>query len=175
MIGPAKIIRRQPAGDSHQVATVRGGQGSYRRTPCQDCPWRRDAVGKFPAEAFVRSANTGVEHLEAPQEDGETSLNERFNEVSHTFGCHRSGLERPATCAGYILNGYAALGWRIAASTGRFDHSDVSDGGVALFGSYLDMAVANGVSPDHPALVACRPWRGNDHGNGEEGNAGGAA
>jgi len=33
---------------------------------------------------------------------------------------------------------------------------DVSDGGVVLHGSYVDMAVANGVVPGDPCLQACR-------------------
>ena len=74
----------------------------------------------------------------------------------HTFGCHQSGLGKPQTCAGYILRGDDAISWRIAVAMGQFDpkqvHSDVD-----LFGSYYEMAVANGVPPDDPALEGCKP------------------
>jgi len=32
----------------------------------------------------------------------------------------------------------------------------VSDGGVALFDSYAEMAIANGVEPNDPVLAPCR-------------------
>lgn len=160
-------VKRRLAGDDHAVVTVVGSGHRYRRRPCEDCPWRTDAVGKFPAEAFRLSASTGAESLEVSPEDlgpsgRVTSLNERFSEVTHTFGCHSSGLEMSATCAGYILRGDAALGWRMAAVRGWFDRDRVTDAGIALFDSYYAMAVANGVLPDDPTLSACRPWRPED-------------
>jgi Family of unknown function (DUF6283) len=108
-----------------------------------------DAVGEFPAEAFRHSATTAT--------DG-SKLLEIGEEALHGFSCHQSGSEKPATCAGYILNGDDGIGWRIAVMTGKFDPKQVSSD-VALFGSYYEMAVANGVPHDDPALVACKPWR----------------
>ncbi len=166
---PSTLIARRLAGDDHAVITVTGGNHSYRRRPCEDCPWRTDTVGKFPAEAFRLSANTGAEHLNVEGERGrskscEASLKKRFNEASHTFGCHRSGTDRPATCAGYVLRGDSALGWRMAMIHGYFDPNNVSSGGCTLFESYYEMAVANGVAPDDLALAACKPWQPGDRG-----------
>lgn len=147
----AKITQQRLAGDDHAVLTVEGGEGQYRRQPCVTCPWRLDAVGEFPAEAFRHSANTGT--------DGAQILDVGVEKASHTFGCHASGTQKPAMCAGFILRGDAAISWRLALRRWRFDPSKVTDGGLELFDSYFAMAVANGVPPDDPALDACRPWR----------------
>ena len=142
----ARVTNRRLAGTDHAVITVEGGGSIYRREPCPTCPWRLDAVGEFPAEAFLHSANTGA--------DGQF-----FSaDAMHTFGCHQSGADKPATCAGYILGGEDAIGWRLAASFGKFDPARVRSK-VPLFGSYFEMATANGVPVDHPAMIACKPWR----------------
>lgn len=39
---------------------------------------------------------------------------------------------------------------------GRYDPSLVSDDGIALYDSYREMAVANGVPPDDPIIAPCR-------------------
>lgn len=64
------VDRIRAAGPDHQVITLTGADGKrlYRRTPCSDCPWRRDAVGVFPAEAFRHSAHTGYDTTDAVQE-----------------------------------------------------------------------------------------------------------
>ena len=145
------VIDRRMAGDDHAVVTVSGGGQRYRRRVCSDCPWRKDAVGIFPAEAFRHSANTGTDGArlsDAASVDG----------ALHTFACHQAGTEKPATCAGYILKGDDGIGWRIAVATGKFDPRQVRAGGAALFDSYFDMAVANGVPAGDPALDGCRPW-----------------
>lgn len=141
----ARIKERRLADQDHAVITVEGGDGLYRRTPCGDCPWRKDAVGKFPAEAFRLSANTGTlaEHVLTT------------DNWEHTFGCHQSGSGKPQTCAGYVLNGDDAIGWRMAHSRKKFDPHQVSCE-VPLFDSYYEMAVANGVPPDDPALRGCK-------------------
>jgi len=146
-----RIVGRRMAGDDHAVVTVAGGSNRFRRRPCSDCPWRLDAVGKFPAEAFKLSANTGT--------DGAKVLDTGIEEAMHTFACHQSGTWKPATCAGYILRSHDSIGWRIAVATGKFLPAFVRDGGVALFDNYFDMAVANGVAADDAALDGCRPWR----------------
>lgn len=147
----AKLINRRLAGSDHAVLTVEGGGRYYRREPCSDCPWRRDAVGKFPAEAFRHSINTGT--------DGAKILQVGFDDATHTFGCHQSGQKKPATCAGYILRGADAISWRLAVAFNKFDPARVKSGGIKLFDNYYEMAVANGLPPDDPALDACRPWR----------------
>lgn len=142
----AWIKDRRLADENHAVITVKGGDGKYRRSPCPTCPWRKDAVGEFPAEAFRLSAATAT--------DGSMIL-EVGDEAFHTFGCHHSGAGKPATCAGYVLNGDDAIGWRVAHSKGKFDPSKVHSD-VPFFESYYDMAVANGVPPDDPALRGCK-------------------
>lgn len=126
------------AGPDHQVVTVVGGRGTYRRQPCSDCPWRVDAVGQFPAEAFRHSAQTA------------------YDMSQHTFACHQSGQKRPAVCAGFLLRGGAHnLAVRLGHLSGRFK-GDVSDGGIELHESYRAMAIANGVASEDPVLAPCR-------------------
>lgn len=130
-----RIENIRPAGENHQVIEVVGGKkGSHRRKPCADCPWRKDAVGEFPAEAFRHSANTA------------------YDMAQHTFACHQSGAEKPATCAGFLLRGADDnLSVRLRRMQGEL--LDVDDDGVELFDGYRDMAVANGVDPDDPVLA----------------------
>lgn len=74
----------------------------------------------------------------------------------HTFGCHRSGKDRPATCAGFLLQGAEHnLAVRLGMFNGTYKQ-DVSDGGIELHASYRDMAIANGVDKDDPSLSLCR-------------------
>lgn len=139
---PGKLKRaretdRRLAGPDHAVLTVEGGGGSWRREPCESCPWRVDQVGRFPPEAFRQSAGTAYD------------MNRK------SFGCHVSGAVKPATCAGFLLRGAthnmtARLRW------GRGQWTGVGDGGHELHRSYRAMAVANGVDPDDPVLAPCR-------------------
>jgi len=135
----ARITRVRPAGPDHQVVTVVGRKTiSYRRTVCPTCPWRKDAVGQFPAEAFRHSANTA------------------YDMAKHTFACHASGTNKPATCAGFLLHGSEHnLAVRLARIRGEIQ-DDTSGGGHDLFTSYTAMAIANGVPADDPCLAACR-------------------
>lgn len=137
--GAADVLEVRPAGQDHQVVSVaRRGAVRYRRSPCSDCPWRVDAVGEFPAEAFRHSARTA------------------YDMSQHTFACHQSGVEKPAMCAGFLLRGAEHnLSVRLAYLNGHLKH-DVTDGGHALHENYRQMAVANGVDPEDPALAACR-------------------
>jgi len=133
------ITAIRPAGHNHQVVTVEGGSGAYRRKPCDTCPWRVDAVGEFPAEAFRHSANTA------------------YDMGTHTFACHSSGAEKPAMCAGFLLNGSLHnMAVRLKLMGGKIDLDQVSDGGIELFESYREMAEANGVDADDPILHECR-------------------
>ncbi len=135
---PPKVTGVHPADENHQVLTIEGGKGSYRRKPCAGCPWRKDQVGTFPAEAFRHSARTAYDMSE------------------HAFGCHESGKDKPATCAGFLLRGAEHnLQVRLALIRGDIA-DDVSDGGHALHDSYRAMAEANGVDPQDPVLKPCR-------------------
>lgn len=133
-----KVINSRFAGKDHAVTTVQGGKSTYRKTPCADCPWKKSSTGVFPAKAFEHSANTA------------------YDMSTHQFGCHESGIGKPATCAGFLLAGSMHnLATRLAWSRGDLK-DDVSDGGHELFDDYRSMAVANGVSPDNTALTRCR-------------------
>ncbi|TXG99944.1 MAG: hypothetical protein E6R08_00490 [Nevskiaceae bacterium] len=134
---PVVTLIRQ-AGPEHQVVTVEGGRGTYRRQPCGTCPWRVDAVGEFPAKAFEHSAETA------------------WDMSDHTFACHESGTTKPALCAGFLLKGADHnLKVRLMWMRGELAR-DITDGGHALHDGYTAMAVANGVDPDHPRLKPCR-------------------
>jgi|TARA_Y100001934_G_C12387159_1_gene797228 hypothetical protein len=139
---PSKIDHITPVDDDHQVVTVvtKGEvKQRYRRKPCADCPWRRDAVGEFPADAFKVSAKTA------------------YDMADSVFSCHASGSEKPATCAGFLLHGsHDNLSVRLSLMQGRINLDEVSDGGHDLFHSYREMAVANGVDPGDPVLAPCR-------------------
>lgn len=133
-----EVVAVRPAGADHQVLTVAGGSPLYRRRPCSDCPWRKDATGSFPAEAFRHSAGTA------------------YDMATHTFACHQSGVQKPAVCAGFLLRGgYHNLTVRLGMIKGHYS-DDVSDGGHALHENYRAMAIANGVETDDPALLPCR-------------------
>jgi hypothetical protein len=126
-----------PAGPDHQVVAITGAKGTYRRSPCEECPWRRDVpIGAFPAEAYRHSARTA------------------YDMSSHVFSCHMSGAERLATCAGFLLKGAGHnLSVRMARSEGRC--LDVSSD-APLYDNYREMAMANGVAADDDALAPCR-------------------
>jgi hypothetical protein len=133
----SEIVSVRPADDTWGVFEVHSsGEHRYRRKPCASCPWAKDSpVGAFPAEAFVGSARTA------------------YDLARQTFGCHTSGADVPTTCAGFILKGSAHnLGMRMSS----VDPDTVSDDGRELYGSYREMAEANGVPPGHPALRDCR-------------------
>lgn len=134
--GRAEVIEGRTAGRDHAVISLKGGPATYRREPCPTCPWRKDATGEFPAEAFKHSAGTA------------------YDMSTHTFACHQSGKERPALCAGFLLRG---ADHNLAVRLKRIERGQVSDGGHELHDSYRAMAVANGVNPDDPALGPCRP------------------
>lgn len=133
------IAAVKPAGDDHQVVTIAGGKSAgYMRKPCPQCPWRKDAVGVFPAEAFKHSASTA------------------YDMAGNVFACHDSGIDHGKTCAGFLLRGADNnMAVRMGYITGKIAN-DVSDGGHDLHDSYRAMAVANGVNPRDPVLKPCR-------------------
>ncbi|GAA0918506.1 hypothetical protein GCM10009560_15530 [Nonomuraea longicatena] len=119
------------------VASLEGGGDDFQSEPCARCPWRKDApVGAFPAEVYRHSARTS------------------YDMSDQVFGCHAAGSRRPRTCAGFLLRG-AAHNLAIRLRLSRVDFSAVHSP-VELYDNYRAMAVANGVSPDDPALAACR-------------------
>jgi hypothetical protein len=135
-----KIVRARRAGRKHQVVTIHGkadGDRGYALSPCATCPWRKDSVGVFPAQAFRISAHTA------------------YDASLVTFACHSTGAERPRDCAGFILKGSLH---NVRARMNRADgkYQDVIDGGHKLFSSYREMAIANGVSPEDPIIKPCR-------------------
>lgn len=136
----ARYAGRNKRGQEHQVLRVEGGPGqAYRRQPCATCPWRVDAVGEFPAEAFRISAHTA------------------YDAAMETFACHTNGVQKPAICAGFLLrNADHNLMVRFKLMQGSIDMAQVGNGGVQLHGSYRAMAEANGVAPDDPVLAPCR-------------------
>lgn len=148
---PARIAQARPAGPDHRVVTVEHGGDLYRRRPCSDCPWRKDAVGQFPAEAFRLSASTAYDVPDAVAELMRTG------KAPGTFGCHQSGARKPATCAGFLLSESATHNFTLRLR-GIQGHriTGLSDAGHELFATYREMAEANGVSPDDPVLKPCR-------------------
>lgn len=108
-------------------------------SPCSECPWRKDRIGQFPPERFVSLANTA------------------YDLSSYIFSCHKSAEEAPVICAGFLMNGSTHnMAIRMMAMRKEIETGDVSDGGHELHETYEDMAIANGVDEDHPALRACR-------------------
>ena len=131
----------------HQVATVTSkndGPLIFRRRICDECPWRKDApIGAFPASAYRHSAITA------------------YDMSQNLFSCHMQGIEKGAVCNGFLnANAEHNLAIRLAIATGRFDFADLPESPVELYGSYREMAEANGVDPDDAALRLCRPNRG---------------
>ncbi|MFV3332575.1 DUF6283 family protein [Pseudomonas sp. NY15437] len=134
-----EVLDARYADWNHQVVTVKSDRKNTCKVPCKDCPWRRDAVGVFPAEAFRLSAHTA------------------YDMSDRTFGCHTTGSSKPTVCAGFLLRGSAHnLKVRMNLIARNIDLSKVSDGGVDLFNSYAEMAIANGVAPEDPVLKPCR-------------------
>ncbi|MGP3505479.1 DUF6283 family protein [Paracidovorax citrulli] len=136
----ATVVMVRPAGEDHQVVTLQSvadGKRPFRKEPCAQCPWREDSVGVFPPEAFKHSAATA------------------YDMSSHTFGCHDSGTDRPAACAGFLLRG-AAHNLRVRLQLMQGNYRGVTDGGHVLHDSYRSMAIANGVDPADPVLERCR-------------------
>lgn len=137
------VLGIHPCDAGNQVVTVQAERNAFRREVCAECPWRRDAEpGAFPAEAFRHSASTCADM--APT----------------TFACHMSGTERPATCAGFLLSRHAPhnLSVRLRAMKGEPLLQDVR-ATAPTYDDYREMAVANGMDAEDPALAVVRGAR----------------
>lgn len=138
-MGRGKVIDTHMADENHAVVTVEATGSHYRREVCEECPWRKDArIGEFPAEAYRLSAPTA------------------YDAAMKTFSCHMAGKERPQTCAGFLLaQGAHNLKVRLGQISGKVDLSKVRVT-VPTYSTYREMAIANGVDPDDPAIARCR-------------------
>lgn len=134
----SKVTKVSIADKNNAVLTITGGNGDYCKIICEQCPWRVDQTGNFPAEAFRLSANTS------------------YDMATHCFACHMAGRDKPTICAGFLLRGADDnLSIRIKKSNGN--SLDVKDSGVILHASYKTMAIANGCDTDDPKLEPCMP------------------
>lgn len=131
----AGVVAVHEGADGWGVMTVESSAGDYQPEPCARCPWLLDSpVGAFPPEVFQHSAKTA------------------YDLATHTFGCHASPRDEPRTCAGFLLRGAAHnLTVRMYGPGVEAVSSDRP-----LYDSYREMAIANGVAPDDPALQPCR-------------------
>ena len=136
----AQVAKITPVGEGYQVVTVESGNTKkFMKQPCPDCPWKKAAIGVFPAEAFRTSAHTA------------------YDMATRSFGCHSSGTANPKTCAGFLLQGATHnLSVRVRLKQGDYDLSLVSDGGHDLHENYRAMAIANGVAQGDTVLAQCR-------------------
>lgn len=105
--------------------------------PCNECPWRRDALrGKFPACRYEALQNTvGGPGCEAP-------IN------APMFACHKSPDGRERACAGWLaVVGVEHLGVRYAIVSGRLPPEALraGDDWPELYPSYEELAAANGM------------------------------
>lgn len=101
---------------------------------CPECPWRTDVeVGRFPPERFIALAHTAEDM------------------AGMVFACHKSPEGAEFACAGATLRMDHNLRLRLSG----IDRSTIQADG-PLFDTYRDMAVANGVPKDHPALRRTR-------------------
>lgn len=134
----ARILKRTKADSYHEVVTVQGGGMIYRKTPCEECPWRKDVPLNFPAQAFRISASTAYDMSDT------------------TFACHMSGKDKAAICAGFLLRGADHnLKVRLLKAKGKINPDKINSE-FPLFDSYREMSEANGVDPHDPVLSECR-------------------
>lgn len=133
----AQVVRTRPAGPDHQVVTIEGAEWvsspALQRLPLAEGCRGRISTGSFRALGQHRIRH-GAKHLCVPP-----------------VWCSKAGHLRRILLRGADHN----LSVRLGYLKGVIDH-DVKDGGLALHDGYREMAIANGVDPDHPALKQCR-------------------
>ena len=109
------------------------------KKPCSECPWRVDVETQvWPIERFLALARTA------------------YDMADEVFSCHKSSEEAPIACAGFLERGADHNKTvRLAYIFNKLKQMDRS-GGYELYANYREMAIANGVDPDHRALAPCR-------------------
>jgi hypothetical protein len=107
----------------------------HAKIPCVSCPWRRDIpIGKFEPDRFRRLASCA------------------YDMARLVFACHMSKEGAEFACAGFLLQ---SAGHNLSVRLARQDFSMVRSPW-PLYGTYREMAVANGVGRDDPSLGNCR-------------------
>lgn len=135
----ARVVLVRPGADGWGVVTIDAPGNAHQEEPCLRCPWLLDSpIGAFPPEVFQLSAPT------------------TYDLATRTFGCHASKPDEPLTCAGFLLRGAAH---NLAVRVHGPDISTAVSTDRPLYGTYREMAVANGVDPDDPVLAPCRDSR----------------
>lgn len=115
-----------------------------RDTPCPECPWNVKAEkGKFTVERYRSLAGSSKQ------------------ELCCIFACHMSHEDHPIACAGYLaVCGGTSINVRLMQAYGHIDLERVKiPEDHVLYGSYGELAVANGVDPDDPVLDDPDIWR----------------
>jgi Family of unknown function (DUF6283) len=107
--------------------------------PCDECPWRRDAdPGRFPACRYeALAATAGGPGAEAPL-------------GAPMFACHKTPDGAARACASWLaVVGAEHIAVRLAVITGRLPMEALTpgEGWPVLYGSYEELAEANGVTP----------------------------
>lgn len=116
--------------------------GFAMQRTCAECPWRRDVpTGRFPPERY--------KDLEATCRPGG---------VPSIFACHKTEPGTHRACAGFlIVHGHDNNTARVAAMGGAFDPTTIT-AAAPLYGSFDEMARANGYDPP-PTEDQMRRWR----------------
>lgn len=140
-----------------EVASVDNRSRLYRKSPCSECPWRKDVeTHRFPPHVFRDSASVGrqpsSEQLQAwcdsTDDDGEVN-----EPIQRMFACHMSGNgERVSTCAGFLASDSSRenLAVRIAVTFGSIpvDALEPKPWWPELYMTHEEMARANGAYPE---------------------------
>lgn len=116
----------------------------YVRRPCPECPWKRDSEpGKFPPERYQALRCTS----RRPDARGgtEAQLGDPL------FACHMTHEGHEHACAGWLaVEGWGHLAVRIAVLSGAVPQCQLrpGPGWPALYGSYAELAAANGAGEE---------------------------
>lgn len=120
-----------------------------RARPCPECPWRRDVpVGKFPPDRYRALAGSCGQTMEP------------------MFACHKSVEGDEIACAGMLaVAGATSIRVRLGIAAGAINMAAVSAAVSEadfppLYGSFAEMAVANGVPADDEQLADDDLWTG---------------
>ena len=122
-----------------------GREGKNRRTPCADCPYRRDApLGHWHPEEFEKVRQSRAD-------ERAWGIGQRLSRG--TFACHKHAKlpeAQQSWCAGWALmqkaEGVPSLALRLQIMTddkAAADFSALTADGVELYGSPEEMIAAN--------------------------------